>query len=766
MRAAGIPTRIVTGYQGGEVNPFNNELIVRQADAHAWTEIWLEDKGWIRVDPTAAVSPLRVEGGVNAALGPIGAMSSLIAADAFGLLSQLRFAWQMMNSQWDQWVVGYNMDRQRQFFSQMGFAGIDWRTLGFWLVIITFAVGTAITLGLLVRDRPPRREASLVAWNRFCAKLAVAGLARAPHEGPLDFLARVRQVRPELAPWWRTSPRATSRRVTAAALRRTRCASSRAACASSARHECGRAGAPQRPLPLRQRRRYKDCHGRSRAGAAALERWCSARCSCTSRARSTRPSAAIARSWARSRQRRRHALPRHGRVAARRLAAAERLMRDSIAANAPIPDFHNNLGLLLRDTGRATRRSRASRRARGRSRLVRGLQQLGLALEAAAAGTRRAQLPRGDRATPRFAAARQNLAARSSRSGDFREAGRIPLAARRPGPDAHARRDRGAAAASLAGRASRCAPSRASATCSSSCASPRARAARRAPRVPRRSAPAPMLARTGLFALGSRRRTCAPGSKRLRRRPAVAPRADDPRDFPPPLPLTPGPSVSRMREAARRSGPRRWIALTWRGGVAPGPSRTQLKEVDPETLGGALRGRRATWISVQRNPAHGRARAPLVRARRAGAPTSAPPTATLEEMLALQSLLDGLHRWSATPNSHLRAGLAKPMQVLVAHPPNGRWGIAGGALRVVPGGARCIASAGTATGAKRSLHCRQDFDRIHRFPCAPAPRSEASPGRCRRSPSRRSSGPCARPAAPSRGSCRCARRPRATCCCA
>lgn len=199
MRAAGIPARVVTGYQGGEVNPFTSELIVRQADAHAWTEIWVKDEGWVRIDPTAAVSPLRVEGGVNAALGPIGVIPSLIAADAFGLLSNLRYAWQAMNSQWDAWVVGYNMDRQRQFFTQMGFPAVDWRTLGFWLLIATFAVGGAVTIGLLVRDRPQRREASLIAWDRFCAKLATAGLERAPHEGPLDFLLRVRDARPELA---------------------------------------------------------------------------------------------------------------------------------------------------------------------------------------------------------------------------------------------------------------------------------------------------------------------------------------------------------------------------------------------------------------------------------------------------------------------------------------------------------------------------------------------------------------------------------------
>jgi transglutaminase-like putative cysteine protease len=199
MRAAGVPARIVTGYQGGEVNPFNDELIIRQADAHAWVEIWLPGEGWIRVDPTGAVSPLRVQGGVNAALGPIGIFPSIIAADPLGVLSGIRNAWQAMNSQWDQWVVGYNTDKQRQFFQQLGFPSVDWRTLGFWLMVATFLVGGAISVGLLVRDRPPRREASLLAWDRFCAKLAAVGLARAPHEGPVDYLRRVKRARPASA---------------------------------------------------------------------------------------------------------------------------------------------------------------------------------------------------------------------------------------------------------------------------------------------------------------------------------------------------------------------------------------------------------------------------------------------------------------------------------------------------------------------------------------------------------------------------------------
>jgi len=111
----------------------------------------------------------------------------------------MRYAWHTLNSNWDAWVVGYNLDRQRQFFANMGYPSVDWRTLGFWLMASVILVGVAVTIGLLVNERPRRREASLVAWNRFCAKLGAAGLDRAPHEGPLDYLARVRKARPAVA---------------------------------------------------------------------------------------------------------------------------------------------------------------------------------------------------------------------------------------------------------------------------------------------------------------------------------------------------------------------------------------------------------------------------------------------------------------------------------------------------------------------------------------------------------------------------------------
>lgn len=199
MRAAGIPSRVVTGYQGGEINPLNRELIVRQADAHAWVEVWLEGRGWVRLDPTSVVAPDRIDGGIDAALGPIGVIPSLIAADRLRVLANLRFAWDALNSQWNQWVLGYNVEKQRQFLSSLGLSITDWQNLAIWLTTATLAVGGLVGLGLVLRDLPARRDPAVIAWERFCAKLAATGLARAPWEGPVDYLGRIEAARPACA---------------------------------------------------------------------------------------------------------------------------------------------------------------------------------------------------------------------------------------------------------------------------------------------------------------------------------------------------------------------------------------------------------------------------------------------------------------------------------------------------------------------------------------------------------------------------------------
>jgi transglutaminase-like putative cysteine protease len=196
MRSAGIPSRVVTGYQGGEINTLGNYLIVRQADAHAWAEVWLPEEGWVRFDPTAAVAPDRIERGMDLAMGPVGVIPNLIAADKFGVLRQMRFAWDAFNNEWNQWVIGYGADRQQYFLSQFGIDGADWRKIAIWLVIGVLLAGGGVSAVLLWRARDKRGDPASRAYAVFTNKLAKAGLQRSMHEGPVDFLRRVEAEKP------------------------------------------------------------------------------------------------------------------------------------------------------------------------------------------------------------------------------------------------------------------------------------------------------------------------------------------------------------------------------------------------------------------------------------------------------------------------------------------------------------------------------------------------------------------------------------------
>ena len=126
MRAAGIPSRIVLGYQGGEINPMGAYMIVRQADAHAWTEVWLQERGWYRLDPTAAVAPERIESGRSAAMfDGIAATWGLSAPSEF--IYQLTLTWDAINAKWNDWVLGYGPENQGKFMEWLGMEDPDWR---------------------------------------------------------------------------------------------------------------------------------------------------------------------------------------------------------------------------------------------------------------------------------------------------------------------------------------------------------------------------------------------------------------------------------------------------------------------------------------------------------------------------------------------------------------------------------------------------------------------------------------------------------------
>jgi transglutaminase-like putative cysteine protease len=202
MRAAGIPARIVTGYQGGELNPLGDYLIVRQRDAHAWAEVWLGDRGWVRVDPTGAVSPSRIELGMDAAIPPTMGPAGLDLPSKGALWETWR-RWRhgidAIKSGWNEWVLGYGPGRQRDLLALFG---VDADNLSNLILGMFAAVGALLGILALwmVRRRTLPVDPVLKAYRRFCDRLARIGVARRASEGPLDFAARVITLRPQLGP--------------------------------------------------------------------------------------------------------------------------------------------------------------------------------------------------------------------------------------------------------------------------------------------------------------------------------------------------------------------------------------------------------------------------------------------------------------------------------------------------------------------------------------------------------------------------------------
>ena len=145
MRAANIPARVVTGYQGGEYNDVGNYYIVRQSDAHAWAEVWLADQGWVRVDPTGAIAPDRVQRGLSAALSDKAALP-FMERNPPQWMRDLRFNLDALANQWNQWVLGYDSERQFAFLTRLGMESITWQKMalnmsaGLGLVIAVFAL--------------------------------------------------------------------------------------------------------------------------------------------------------------------------------------------------------------------------------------------------------------------------------------------------------------------------------------------------------------------------------------------------------------------------------------------------------------------------------------------------------------------------------------------------------------------------------------------------------------------------------------------------
>ena len=195
MRAVGIPSRIVLGYQGGEINPLGEYMIVRQADAHAWTEVWLPNRGWYRIDPTAAVAPERIESGRSGAMfDGIAASWGLSAPSA--LLYQLTLTVDALNAKWNEWILGYGPENQSKFMEWLGMDDPDWRNMMLTLIAIVVALIAIISGNLALRYRPPRKDAAAILYQKFTEK---TGVEPSQGETPLSYAVRISDARTDIS---------------------------------------------------------------------------------------------------------------------------------------------------------------------------------------------------------------------------------------------------------------------------------------------------------------------------------------------------------------------------------------------------------------------------------------------------------------------------------------------------------------------------------------------------------------------------------------
>jgi transglutaminase-like putative cysteine protease len=195
MRAGGVPARVVTGYLGGEWNPIGRHFTVRQSDAHAWAEIWLEGRGWTRIDPTGVVSPERLMRGLFDVLPESASLTTRIMRRTSWLARPLH-AWDALNAWWNDKVVGFDFDAQLNLLEKLGIDSASWQHLALALAAATGAwlAWIALRLSRLPPRGPPDRLAR--AYVRLCRKLARAGYSRQAHEGPSTFAARLENSRP------------------------------------------------------------------------------------------------------------------------------------------------------------------------------------------------------------------------------------------------------------------------------------------------------------------------------------------------------------------------------------------------------------------------------------------------------------------------------------------------------------------------------------------------------------------------------------------
>lgn len=198
MRAGGVPARVVTGYLGGQWNPYDATVVIRQSDAHAWAEVWLAGRGWTRVDPTAVVAPERLYRGILDLL-PDAVSGPARLVHAWPWLGAALERWEAASGWWNERVVGFNDRTQLDLLRALGIRSPDLRDAGwaFAAALLVWLGWVSWQLGRSTGGARPDRLGR--AYARLCRKLARIGLPRAAHQGPLAYAQIVVRHRPDLA---------------------------------------------------------------------------------------------------------------------------------------------------------------------------------------------------------------------------------------------------------------------------------------------------------------------------------------------------------------------------------------------------------------------------------------------------------------------------------------------------------------------------------------------------------------------------------------
>ena len=194
MRAAGIPSRVVTGYLGGEKNNLNAYYRIKQSDAHAWAEVYYKDLGWTRVDPTGAIAPERIEQNLEGAF-PDEGLGGFFSGSSFAL--RLENSWYALNTAWFEWVLDFDAEKQKGLMEKLGFKNPDWR------VLVYLLVGGVLLSILFMTFLFWRQSKNIISepiqklYIKFLQKLENDGLQLNSTEGPKVLSVRASKVFPD-----------------------------------------------------------------------------------------------------------------------------------------------------------------------------------------------------------------------------------------------------------------------------------------------------------------------------------------------------------------------------------------------------------------------------------------------------------------------------------------------------------------------------------------------------------------------------------------